>query len=555
MKEKTLLMAYIKSHIGQFAGLMIFIFVTNIVSLLLPLAIAQSFSQVFQFQSTRGKLLENFGFSWPTVFERGYLILLGLIAAHSMLDFWVKRKKGEVGESFLFWLRSKLFEHHLNMDLKHYEEKGSGRFLLRFSGDLSSIQQYLQKGILQFTGDVLLLGAGGVLIIILDWRVGLPVILFFGLFGWLIQTINRRIGSIEEQRRNQKSSLLAFLHLRLIHIISIKVLNRSRPELESFIRKADKVKTIGKSYYQWVALQEALIVGSVFLLIALAFFLIHFWENKGIPFVAENIFAIFLILLSWRGVMNRLLRIGLVWEKGSISFSKISKLLEKPLEPNGNLPDSILKNHPLIMENVGVQFGVSPLFSGLNLTLPAGRRMAVEVKPGCGKSVLLKLLAGLYRPTQGTIRFGSHEFSNLSPKSIRRNLSFLSEIFPLNGKSVLEAVSYSKRHYAKTTAIFKEWQQQFVALQSIDIDTPIGESGRLSSIQKLLLQWLRALAIEKPFLILEDPFNHLSEEEIALLWSKIPISQSVLLLLSDTKTIDLVSLGIQEIHSFSDLLE
>ena len=61
----------------------------------------------------------------------------------------------------------------------------------------------------------------------------------------------------------------------------------------------------------------------------------------------------------------------------------------------------------LSLENVGMTFGSHPLFSGVNLTLTHGQRVALIGPNGEGKTTLLRLIAGELAPTSGQIRLGS----------------------------------------------------------------------------------------------------------------------------------------------------
>lgn len=57
----------------------------------------------------------------------------------------------------------------------------------------------------------------------------------------------------------------------------------------------------------------------------------------------------------------------------------------------------------LAAENLTCDYGSGPVLEPLSFTLPAGARLAVIGESGCGKSTLLCLLAGLEKPSQGTV--------------------------------------------------------------------------------------------------------------------------------------------------------
>lgn len=130
---------------------------------------------------------------------------------------------------------------------------------------------------------------------------------------------------------------------------------------------------------------------------------------------------------------------------------------------------------------------------------------------------LIKTLAVLEPLNEDQIWLDVYPFQDLSPKSIRRQLAFVSPLFPLYGKNVLEAIAYSRKHEEKARQIYTEWQQHFSELSELSLDTPVTERHLLTPSQQQLLQWLRAALTRKSFLIVQDSSRYLSTETVAKL--------------------------------------
>jgi lipoprotein-releasing system ATP-binding protein len=75
------------------------------------------------------------------------------------------------------------------------------------------------------------------------------------------------------------------------------------------------------------------------------------------------------------------------------------------------------------------------IFSGLDLDVPRGERLALVGESGAGKSTLLHLLGGLDRPTEGAIYFGHKDICKLPPNELadfrNRELGFVWQIHTL----------------------------------------------------------------------------------------------------------------------------
>lgn len=482
-------------------------------TLLLPLLVAQAFAEVFEFQSMRGRLLQKMGAALP--FPIPFLFGLALVILFKLgLDFYRRKLKGLLLERFLSWLRQKLFAHHLHMEVQEYDRAGTSKYLLRFSGDLSSAQQLLSKGVLQFFADASLLLFGAVLMLYLQLHLGILILSIGGIAALIVARLNRKIEALESQRRDRKAGLLSFVNQRLSHIYSIKALNRERPELERFERRARKIQALGEQYQKQVAWLNALIPFFIYTLLLLVLGVAYWGKQQGMAIGQDVLFAFILLLLTWKPVLNRVMQTGLVWKKGGISLRKIQVLLEKSLETGADHQVQNWRANSLKIQ-----------FSGSVWLIQRGEKHELSLDE-VEQRKLLKTLAALEPLNEGQLCLDAHPFQDLSPKSIRRQLAFVSPLFPLYGKNVLEAIAYSRKHEEKACQIYTEWQQHFSELSELSLDTPVTERHLLTPSQQQLLQWLRAALTRKPFLIVQDSSRYLSTETVAKLMELVQQQQN-----------------------------
>jgi ABC-type multidrug transport system fused ATPase/permease subunit len=473
----------------------------SILTLLLPLLVAQAFAEVFEFQSMRGRLLQKMGLN----FQPNFLLLLGLaILAKLGFDYYRRYIKGLFMERFLTWLRQKLFTQHLRMQVQEYEKTGTSKYLMRFSGDLGSAQQLLNKGVFQFFADASLLVLGVLLLFWLNVQLGGLILGLSLLAAWAVRGFNRRIEQLEEQRRDRKSGLLSFVNQRLFNILSIKALNRETPEQQLFVKRTQKIQALGDQYQQQVAMLNALIPFFIYLLLLVVLGVAYVWKKQGVIFPQDTLFALILVLLTWKPVLNRVMQIGVVWKKGGISLRKIGVLLAKPLEPAG-----VDQERDWKAALVKVDLPETPVHPALQFQLQKGVQLHLRLTENV-QFTLIKYLAALESLPEESIHLDDVAIETLSPKSIRRQFTFVSPLFPLYGKNVLEAISYSRKHQAKAAAMLAEWQLLFPELSTIHSETPVTERRVLTSAQLQLLQWLRAFLTNKPFWVLQNPFGGLS---------------------------------------------
>ena len=148
----------------------------------------------------------------------------------------------------------------------------------------------------------------------------------------------------------------------------------------------------------------------------------------------------------------------------------------------------------LMVKNLEKSFGSRTLFSGLNLHLRAGDRVAVIGQNGVGKSTLLNLICGLQKPDNGQILFGSNVdvgYYDQQQSSLHPEKDIMSEVwddFPWMEPGDVRAV----------LALFLfTGEEVFKRISTLSG----GERGRVA-LAKLMLK-------KDNLLLLDEPTNHL----------------------------------------------
>lgn len=88
-----------------------------------------------------------------------------------------------------------------------------------------------------------------------------------------------------------------------------------------------------------------------------------------------------------------------------------------------------VEDQPLVeCRNVSVRFGGQSILSNINLRIAHGQTLAIIGESGCGKTVLMKTIVGLIRPTAGEVLFDGRDLNQLSPAELtetRRRFGFV----------------------------------------------------------------------------------------------------------------------------------
>jgi ATP-binding cassette subfamily B protein len=174
--------------------------------------------------------------------------------------------------------------------------------------------------------------------------------------------------------------------------------------------------------------------------------------------------------------------------------------------------------------NVGLSFtgSSSPFLTNLNIDIPHGRKVALVGASGSGKTTVARLIAGLYKPTQGSILYDNSPHDEMHPLSINSSVGYVPQDVFIFSESVLDNLTL----WNNSVPISSVWDaldlsglSSFVSSQISDIHFKLRNCGaNLSGGQRQQLEIARALIKNPRLLILDEATSALdnSTENLVL---------------------------------------
>lgn len=199
---------------------------------------------------------------------------------------------------------------------------------------------------------------------------------------------------------------------------------------------------------------------------------------------------------------------------GMAASDKIFALLDLPEKPDGTA--EFPKNSDIICEDV--HFSYEPdreILHGVDIKLKNGAFTAIVGESGCGKSTISSILTGKNKGYSGSIRVGDTELSDISEKSLLKNVTYISHHSYLFKGTVRQNLLMGSKDADDNTLweLLKRVNLADFLRSEEGLDTKLSEkASNLSGGQCQRLALARALLRDSPVYIFDEATSNIDVE-------------------------------------------
>lgn len=446
------------------------------------------------------------------------LLYFSMLAGSLVFQFGQQYLMQWTGQRAMFDLRRDVMRRLQELDVGDYDRTPVGRLLTRVTTDADALNELFAQGLVTVLGDVLVLlfivaamfrlspGLTLLMIVVLPLAFGITV-----LFRRAVQTANRRV-------RLAVARINSFLQEHIAGVSVLQLFNRE----ERAARDFHEVSTA-----HLVAQKDTITA--------------YGWFYPAVEFVSLLAFA---ALLAWGGTEVRAgtLSLGVLvafFQYGMRVFRPIQDLSEKynilqaamaAAERIFSLMDSRVTiaapaqpkpvpAHPAAIEFDDVWFAYKDedwVLRGVSFRIEPGETIAIVGHTGAGKTTITNLLLRFYDVQRGAVRIGGVDVREMDPRELRREFGVvLQDPFLFTGTI---ASNIRLGNEAIGDAQLRRAAGQVNLLDFIEslpggFEHEVRERGAgLSTGQKQLIGFARALAHEPRFLILDEATSSVDTE-------------------------------------------
>jgi len=456
--------------------------------------------------------------AWMAVAAMALVYLIRQAAALVRL-----RLMAVVGEYVARDLRGEVYAHLQRLSMGFFSRKKTGSLITRVTSDTDRLWEFLAFGVVDVSLSLVMLLGLAVVLLGLDWKLGLVMVLPVPAFCWVIFWHGESMERLFLRTWRKWSSMTDVLGDTLPGIKVVKAFSQELHETGRFsVRNADVTEEANRIHQSWTTFWPALMLAIHATTVLVWAFAIPrlLGTDGGEPTLTAGTFVSFLLYTTMFvypieviGQMTRTMN------RATSSAHRVFEVLDT--EPEVVDAPAPLRLEPVAgrvgFEDVSFGYdGVTQVLKGVSFAVEPGEMIGLVGPSGGGKTTVVNLIARFYDVTGGRVTIDGVDLRKLDSAHYRRQLGMVLQDPYLFHGTVLENIRYGHPE-ASFDRIIEAARaanaHDFVVKLPHGYETVVGERGQtLSGGERQRVSIARAILHDPRILILDEATSSVDTE-------------------------------------------
>jgi ABC-type multidrug transport system fused ATPase/permease subunit len=466
------------------------------------------------------------------VFSLLLLLVFGILSA--LLSYVELYLATFIAQHLSSRLREELFDHLQRLSLDWHDRQKKGDLVQRITGNIADIEKLVTDGLVDLLAGLLTLVGVATIMLFISVQYTVLSLIIAPLLFLLVFSYT---GGIKRAARSKSKAAgkiadVATEDMNALAVIRAFTLeNRENRRFGTYVQNHQAAgMQAGRLQAQFTPLVAVLVVIGTLLVVGVGGYVaagnsvdLRVFTIPGSTLDVGTLILFLTYLKMLYQPMRDLSKLTNVASNASSGAERIQEVLDQAPEVIDTVEEYTgperLKGS-IRFENV--QFNYlqdQPVLKGINLTIPAGHKVALVGYSGSGKTTLAKLIPRFYEIAQGSLNIDGVEVSKYPLPVLRQNISLVLQDSVLFEGTIRENIEIG--HPGATmdqiiAAAIKANIHEMIARLPDGYDTVVREQGsNFSAGQRQRLAIARAILRDTPILILDEPTANLDVESEA----------------------------------------
>ena len=424
-----------------------------------------------------------------------------------------------VGEEVKKIIQSDMLKSFIKADTQFIENKHTGKYISNLTYDVNMITNLLSNTLLNLFKDSLTLIGLLSVMFFQNWKLSLIALIMIPFASITARTLGKRMRKVSTEAQEKSGYLTKYLIEIFKNHKLIKIFQRENYEntrADKYIEELkEKSKKIAIVYVRTAPIMETMTGIIIAILIFYSGKLI-FNDELGI----NNFFSFLAAMMLAYQPVRALATLNIGINQGISAAKRILPIIdnEQTILDKKQSKDVEITKGKIEFKNVNFKYESKNeiVLKSLNLSIEGGKMSSLVGHSGAGKSTILNLIPRFYDVYSGDIILDGNSIYNLKIKSLRDNISLVSQDTTLFDDTVRNNILYANpeandEDIDKATEL--SFAKDFIEKLPKKYDTIIGENGvTLSGGEKQRLSIARAMLKKSKIVLLDEATSSLDSE-------------------------------------------
>lgn len=351
-------------------------------------------------------------------------IMLSIAVVSFLLAIVGKKMNAVVSNSIAEDMRNDVFEKINSLTFEEFSSIGSSSLLTRANEDVFALQDVANSFVYAVTNVPVMLFGGVILSLLKDFSIALILLSVIPVVAFIVFLLVKKMGRLWEISNKYCDKQNKLVRERLTGIRVIRAFDKERYEHG---RISEATDVMADNMIRANVLSSLITPVSLLLLNVVTVAVIYVgairMQNPAILKAGDIIAIIQYVGIASNGLL------AAVWVFAwlphfKVSARRVNEVLSLKGVPESEGNAKYIRGD-LRITNLSFTYPHAklPALTDVNMNIKEGETVAIIGGTGSGKTTLIKLLAGFYEPTEGTILFGGYDYSALTADDVRSNIS------------------------------------------------------------------------------------------------------------------------------------